>query len=390
MGSQAERKKKKKMSAGKRTGMIAGILVGIALLSAVVLVLILVHFYSKLNYVPLDDNYTIADQTETALEDVTNPDETTAEDSDIEVVDAYKAAVEEALKENNMQAPQLDDIISLLLIGTDERNVGERARADTIMLVNINTKTKQIVATSFLRDLYVYLPEKGFNKINASHAYGGIELLCDTLQYNFSIEVHDYITVNFNSFIKVVDILGGLDININEDELYWVNQYIHASNLIVGDDEDSDYLEFANGSPQHLNGKQALAYARVRYVGYGDFRRTERQRTVVNQAFDKLKNTDADTLITLLNEILPEVTTNIEFEEFLSLIAMIPELSTYEIVSTSVPNTEVENYQSLMIDGIYYLGIDYDTYIDYIYEVAYNSKPKETESESESEFLPFE
>ena len=242
-----------------------------------------------------------------------------------------------------------------------------------MLLVSINRQTKKIIGTSFLRDCYVKIPEKGFNKLNASYAYGGVELLFDTLEYNFSICPERYITVNFESFIKVIDILGGIEICVQDNELYWVNQYIHASNLIVGEDEHSDYLEFANGSPQLLNGKQALAYARVRYVGNADFTRTERQRIVVETVFEKIKETDPATLMELLDKILPEVTTDVTLEEFFELISLIPEISEYEIVSHSIPNTDFGEFQYITIDGQSHLGLDFEAYIKYLYDTIYST-----------------
>lgn len=97
--------------------------------------------------------------------------------------------------------------------------------------------------------------------------------------------------MDFLSFIDAIDILGGLDVQVYEDELYWFNQYIHASNLLVEppERENSDYVDHADGSYQHLNGKQALAYARFRYVGNGDFTRTDRQRRVVQNILIRLR-----------------------------------------------------------------------------------------------------
>ncbi len=365
----------KKKRTAKRIGIITGIFAGFLLLSILILVLVVVHYYKKVNYVPLKENYTILAETSSFADDVTNPDETTAEDSSDILINEYQSAVEEVLAKRGSEnkLPELDEVYNILLVGTDERNPNYGGRSDVMMLVSINKKTKQIVGTSFLRDLYVKIPEKGFDKLNASFAYGGIELLLDTLEYNLSLKVDRYITVNFQSFIDIVDILGGLDICIQEEELYWVNQYIHASNLIVGCDEDSDYLTFANGSPQHLNGRQALAYARVRYVGNGDFTRTERQRTVVTEIFEKFKKTDPNTLIELLDTILPQVTTNIPTDEFLELICLLPELSSYEIVSCAIPNKQV-GYGSITIEGISSLAIDMDDYVKYLYDVVYSGK----------------
>lgn len=367
------KRRKKKKSAGKRIGLISGILAGLLILSVLVLALTIIYFYKKVNYKPRQENYTILAETQSFIEDVTNPDETTAADSDQRVINEYQSAVEEALGNMNLELPELNDVYNILLIGTDERSNNSGARSDTVMLVSINRKTKEIIGTSFLRDNYVKLPGKGFDKLNASYAYGGVELLFDTLEYNFSIYPDRYITVNFESFIKVIDIIGGIEICVKEEELYWVNQYIHASNLIVGDDEHSDYLEFANGSPQLLNGKQALAYARVRYVGNADFTRTERQRIVVTTVFEKLKEIDPTTLMELLDKILPEVTTDITLEEFFELISLIPEISEYKIISQSIPNNDIGEYQFITIDGQSHIGLDFEVYIKYLYDTIYST-----------------
>lgn len=370
----------KKKRTVKRIGVITGIFAGFMILSILVLVLVIVHYYKKVNYVPLNENYTILAETSSFADDVTNPDETTPEDSSDIVINEYKQAVEEVLARRGSvdKLPELNEVYNILLVGTDERIPQNGGRSDVMLLVSINKKTKQIVGTSFLRDLYVKIPDKGFDKMNASFAYGGIELLLDTLEYNFSLKVDRYIAVNFKSFIDIVDILGGLDISVQEEELYWLNQYIHASNLIVGCDEDADYLTFANGSPQHLNGRQSLAYARLRYVGNGDFTRTERQRTVVTEIFEKFKKTDPDTVIELLDTILPQVTTNIPTDEFLELICLLPELSSYEIVSSAIPNKQV-GYGSITIGGISSLSIDMDAYVQYLYDVVYSGKEIEEE-----------
>ncbi len=369
--------KKRKMSAGARAAVIGGSIVGFVLIAAVAVVCVLIHYINKMNFVPLDENYTILDETKPHIEDVTNPMviEETSKDSSQQEIDEYQSMAEAALENVQGEYEELGEIYNILLIGSDTREEYDSGRSDTMMLISINRDQKRIVATSFLRDLYVKLPQKGYDKINAAYAYGGVEMLLDTLEYNFSLHIDKYISVDFLSFVKVVDILGGIDVDVQEDELYWCNQYIHASNLLLGEEEDSDYLEKADGTYQHLSGKQALAYSRFRYVGNGDFTRTERQRKVVNIIFEKLKKIDAGTLIELLDSILPMVTTNIPTGEFLELIAILPEMSRYDIVSWSVPDT---TYKYLTINGISSIGIDFNHYIDRIYKYLYGELEDET------------
>lgn len=366
-----KKRRGKKKNAGKIAAIAGGIVIGTAVFVALVAVLVVVYYIKKMNYVPLNENYTIAEEIGTAFEDVTNPLEETSADSSEEEIDEYKKAAMEALGNIGESYKDLDDVYNVLLIGSDTRIANGTGRSDTMLLISINKNTKQIIATSFLRDLYVNLNGRGFDKINASYAYGGVELLLDTIKYNFSIEIDRYIAVDFYSFIKVVDILGGIDVDVQEDELYWLNQYIHASNLLTGGDEHEGYLESADGSYKHLNGKQALAYARFRYVGNGDFTRTERQRKVVNLIFDKLKSIDAATLINLLDSVLPEVTTNIPVSEFLEIIAILPDIGNYEIISWGIPD---DQFKYLTIDGISHIGIDFNYYIDKLYSTIYGVK----------------
>ncbi len=362
--------KKKKMKAGAKAAVVAGSLVGFILVAAIAVVCVIIHFINKMNYVPLVEDYTIRKQTDPHIEDVTNPMvvEQTSKDSSQEELDEYQSLAEAALEKVKGEYEELGEIYNILLIGSDTREQFDSGRSDTMILISINRQQKRIVATSFLRDLYVKLPQRGYDKINAAYAWGGVEMLLDTLEYNFSLHIDKYISVDFLSFVKVVDILGGIDVDVQEDELFWCNQYIHASNLLLGEPEYSDYLEKADGSFQHLSGKQALAYSRFRYVGNGDFTRTERQRKVINIIFEKMKKISPKTLIELLDSILPMVTTNIPTGEFLEIIAILPEMSRYDIVSWSVPD---DNYKYLTIDGVSSIGIDFNHYIDKIYKYMY-------------------
>ena len=347
---------------------IPAAIIGTVLVIAVVCVCILIHYIHKMNYVPLRENYTVLAETGTFEEDVTNPEEETSIDSSQEEIDEYKRLTEEALSKVDGEYKPIGDVYNILLIGSDTRQADGEGRSDTMMLISVNKTEKKIIATSFLRDLYVKIPEKGYYKTNASYAYGGVELLLDTLKSNFSIEIDRYIAVDFYSFVKVVDILGGLDVDVQENELYWLNQYIHASNLLLDEDEHDGYMDYADGSYQHLNGKQALAYSRFRYVGNGDFTRTERQRKVVNLIFDKLKSVTPSQLIELLDVLLPEITTNVPTGEFLELIALLPQMSRYEIVSWGIPD---DKFKYITIKGDSCIGIDFNYYIDKIYNTIY-------------------
>ena len=327
---------------------------GVILIGLLACYLVISHYYKKLNVTPLDKDYVIHETTGEFIEDLvpTEP-EPTRPDTSVDELDEYKQAAMEAAKEHGIDKIETKDVYNILLVGSDSRTPGDYGRSDTMMLVSINNKTKKIVVTSFLRDLYVYIPHKDYwDKINAAYAYGAVNLV----------------------FINVIDILGGIDVDVQEEELYWCNQYIHANNLLLGDDEFSDYLAIADGSYQHLNGKQVLAYSRFRYVGNADFSRTERQRKVMNIVFNKLKTVDAGTVLKLLDSFLPEVTTSIPYEEFIELLSILPDMFDYEIVSWGLPD---EDFKYITVNGQSHIGIDFKYYIEKLYGLMYTDKTLE-------------
>ena len=341
------------------------------------------HYINKRNYVELDEQFTILDETPSFLEDVLNPStKEPGTDTDKNEIESYKNEVESNANEAGSISPDdenvVSDVMNILLVGSDIRPDEDTGRSDTMILVSINRSTKRIVATSFLRDTYVKIPIKNeFHKLNAAYAYGGMELLYKTLEYNYGITIDNYVAVDFLSFIDAIDVLGGLDVQVYEDELYWFNQYIHASNLLVEppERENSDYVDHADGSYQHLNGKQALAYARFRYVGNGDFTRTDRQRRVVQEIFNKIKTMDITTLTQLLNKVIPQITTDLSNDDCMKLIYMLPEISKYEIVSWHIPD---DDFKYMTIDGDDVVAIDFSYYMKKLYNYIYTDAVPET------------
>lgn len=371
--------KRKKNKRNRLPFVIFGIVSVLILTVLVGCYLILTKYYNKMNYEGRLNNPSdyILDETVEHTEDVTGGEvtEPSREETPQDELEAFKKEALEAAKNLGIDDLNSDDVTNILLIGSDTRNAGDGGNSDTMMLISINNKTKRIVCTSFLRDLYVYIPHKNFwDKINASFAWGGVNLLLDTIEYNFSLKIDQYIMVDFFSFVNVVDIIGGLDVEVKEEELYWCNQYIHASNLLLKEDEFSDYLEYADGTPQHLSGKQVLAYSRFRYVGNADFSRTERQRYVMNLIFEKIKSSDFNTLKKLLDAFLPEITTNLTQDDFFKLLYIVPDMSEYEIVSWGIPD---QAFKYITVNGQSSIGIDFAFYIKKLYGLIYTEKTME-------------
>ncbi|MBI4855272.1 MAG: LCP family protein [Acetobacterium woodii] len=220
---------------------------------------------------------------------------------------------EAELKVNN----NLDiDTVNIAVFGVDGRSDIDGDRTDTIMIVSLDFKKGNIKVTSIMRDLLVQIPEtkdtyESFDKINAAYAYGGPELTVKTLNENFDMNITDYVIVNFDAMVDTVDALGGVEVNVkNEDVLEWTNKYIDDVNDKVGKSDP----KLTTTGVQTITGVQALAYARNRYSD-DDFYRTERQREVVGQIAHKAFNIDMATGISLLSKVYPYIKTTLSISE---------------------------------------------------------------------------
>lgn len=196
------------------------------------------------------------------------------------------------------------NIINIILIGKDKSSE-EGTRSDSIIIATIKKKDKTLKLTSLMRDLYVPIPDQMDNRINAAYSLGGMELLSRTIEENFAIEIEGCIEVDFSGFINSIDTIGGVDIELNKDEAYYLSN-------ISG-------LSFTEGI-NNLSGKTALAYSRIRYIGNADYERTERQRNVLVAVFNKLKDSGLKTLLGLVDDVLPFITTNFTSSQIFTIV----------------------------------------------------------------------
>lgn len=247
---------------------------------------------------------------------------------------------------------------SVLIIGTDGRTNDDRGRSDSMILVSLNSKTNELIMTSFMRDCYVEIPNNGWNKLNAAYAFGGPELLMDTIEYNFDVRIDDYVSVDFASFVSVVDSVGGIDIEVSDEEAEEINVILISEvNELMGDDRMSDLLE--HGGKLHLNGKQALSYSRIRKVGNSDFERTERQRRVMSLIIAKLKSFRPSMFKHLASDVIPDVSTNMSTLDAYLLSLRLPFAARYKMKQIQIP-----------YDGTFY-GADVD--VGNVLQVDFNA-----------------
>ncbi len=240
------------------------------------------------------------------------------------------------------------DINNIALFGIDEPE-GNAGRSDCIMLLTIDDKHDCLKLSSIIRDSYVTIPTQNKkDKINHAYAFGGPKLALQTINENFKLNIDKFISVNFSSLPKIIDDIGGIQLDISDEELKYINNYINELNKL---NATSSPNILASGN-QIVDGTQALAYCRIRYTSGGDFERSQRHRTVLSKLLEKANNISITKYPTLLNEILPIIHTNLEKTEIISLALDLTSLKNGTILQDRFPCDEDGDGKN--IDGVYY------------------------------------
>lgn len=264
-----------------------------------------------------------------------------------------------------------DNVTNILIIGEDIRDTagGTNGNTDVMMLCSINYETKEVTLTSFMRDMYVEIADTGgtYAKLNSAYATGGAELTMKTLKNNFGIDVDKYVLFNFYTFIDIVDACGGVDIRISDEEAVGMQAPMAEQNKYLKNKKGTDY--FTEGGAYHMNGNQALGYARLRYVGNADFERTERQRRVVTKIAEKAKDMSLVELSDLLDKVLRELETNLTDGEIAYLLYNSADLLSYDINQLRIPADGM--YANEMIRGEAVLTVDLANCVKLFQETVY-------------------
>lgn len=227
---------------------------------------------------------------------------------------------------------RLAEYRNIALLGIDSRadDYGLGNRSDCIIIASLNQKTKDIKLISVYRDTYMQIEEKGKEKLDkVTHAYsfGGAQNALKALNTNLDMNITEYVTVNFDAVIAAVDAINGVTIDIDEAELSYINKYIDSTSQSSG--IKSSHI--TKTGKQTLDGVQAVAYSRIRYTSGGDYKRTERMRTVIEAMLSKVKTLSVGQLNKLVDVILPRVSTNISGTE---ILALIPSVASFNITES--------------------------------------------------------
>ena len=255
---------------------------------------------------------------------------------------------------SGIQVNSDDQIVNILVVGNDyreERGYGASGLTDTMIIATMDMKHRTLKTASLMRDLVVEIPGHGKNKLNSANSFGGIELLYKTIATNFNIELDGYVEVGFAAFTKIIDKVGGIELELTESEASYLNStnYIRnkkSRNVKVG--------------KQTLNGAQALGYCRIRKGGVttinglrDDYGRTWRQRTTINAVFNKIKKLPMTDWLDIANVVLKKVTTDLTNEQITEYLKDAVSLGTTTINQMQVP---VQGYFRSGYNGEYSCG----------------------------------
>lgn len=262
---------------------------------------------------------------------------------------------ETALKDADVVETDLvydQDVVNILLIGADKRSdETEAGRSDTTMIATVDLKNGKLKLTSLMRDMYIDIPGYGYHKFNAAYAYGGVQLEYETIAENFGIKLDGYVEVDMEAFREVVDLLGGVPMDLTEAEAYFLktayaNSKHGEKNVVAGSNLLTPY--------------QALAYCRIRQDITGEFGRTDRQRKILISIFNELKNQDIMTITNICMKALRYVTTDLTEEQIRSLMTSVITMGTTEIEQLRIPYDGSYTEGRLGGNGAWVMQVDYD------------------------------
>ncbi len=353
---------------------------GLVLIAAI-FVLFWVTRATKMQKVNLDTNNIAVNEQSSAS--AANGDSSGAETGEVmstnsgTEADVEQEAVSEPTVDKEAVSKELYDKYSgrfnIAFFGVDSREgeLGKGTRSDSIMICSIDMQTHEVKLISVFRDTYLNLGNDSYNKCNSAYAIGGPEQALSMINMNTDLAINDYITVGFSGLIDAVDSLGGVDIELTEEEIVYLNDYA----MMMSQELDIPYTPVQAAGKQTLNGLQATAYCRIRYTAGSDFRRAERQRDVLTAMLLKAKTVPFSSLSSAVSAIMPNVSTSLNVDDFLKMISV---ASDYEVtVSDGFPFEGMRNGGTIGQKGSCVVPTDLTKNVRHLHELLYEDESYE-------------
>ena len=258
---------------------------------------------------------------------------------------------------------------NIALFGVDSRSgdllEGDN-RSDTMMICSINEKSGEIKLVSVYRDTLLDVGDGAYRKANTAYALGGPAQAIDMMNKNLDLNIVDFVTVGFEGLAHTIDALGGIEIEIDEEERGYLNQYVHDMHLELGTED----TPVESAGLVTMNGIQATAYSRIRYTAGDDFRRAERQRTVLSKTLEKVRSASPATLVKVADNVMGDVATSLSSSELLGLIM---KAGKADLSATGgVPLEEYRGFRTNYDEGDYVLPMDLSDNVIWLHEFLFN------------------
>lgn len=284
-------------------------------------------------------------------------------------IDESDLGIKEDVAEK-IQTSEIKDIVNIAILGVDEAE-DDVGRSDALMIATFDPVHKKLKITSIMRDTYVDIPENGKDKINHAFAYGGPQLSIKTLNQNFGLNIKDYVKINFKELEGLVDAIGGIDMELSDEEIIEVDDYIVRVSEALNIPTER-LIKDKTTTKIHLNGFQTLGYCRIRDIGNGDFDRTGRHRKIMTEMFNKISKAGTAELASMATKLLPYVETSLSNKEIINLAGNVLNLGTKNIEQERFPRDDYAKNSN--INGFFYLCYDEAYTEEQIHEYIFNDR----------------
>ena len=292
-------------------------------------------------------------------------------------VNLNEETISQSINETVATNQQMSGYTNIALFGVDSREeeLTKNTRSDTIMIASINNANGDIRLCSVYRDTYLNLSNDTYTKCNAAYAQGGPEQAISMLNMNLDMDIQDFVTIGFRGLTDVVDALGGVSIDVTDAEISHLNNYQST----MATELKLNYTPVTSSGVQTLNGLQATAYCRIRYTAGDDFRRAERQRTVLMACLDKAKGMSYSQLETVANTAFSETYTSLDLSEILDLLKNIANYSV--VANDGFPNEEMRTTGTMGKAGSCVLPVDLQSNVKWLHQFLFEDSEYEVSAD---------
>ena len=281
-------------------------------------------------------------------------------------LDEEKIIVNDTVKEKEETTMKGYRNIALFGVDSTTGSLTKDTRSDTIMIASINQDTGECKLVSVFRDTYLNLSNDTYNKCNAAYAKGGPEMAISMLNLNLDLNITDFVTVGFAGLTDTIDALGGVYIDVKDNEISHLNNY----QLCIADDLKRSYTPVTSSGNQLLDGLQATGYCRIRYIAGGDFMRAQHQREVLQAVAEQAKKASPTALGDIATNVFSEVYTSLDLTEIISLLA---DVSNYSITETAgFPREENRTTGRLGEKGDCVIPVNLEENVKWLHQFLFN------------------